>query len=69
MPVRNGHRVLNRLVLCILDMGLAYSVVLNGHFGHVYLLQVRKNDDEEYCYLLLKVIELKSWKLQNQINY
>ena len=30
-------------------MGLAYSV-LNGHFGHVYLLQVRKNDDEEHCF-------------------
>ena len=34
------------------------SSVLNGLFGHVYLLQVRKNDDEEHCYLLLKVIWL-----------
>ena len=30
IPVQNCHRV-----LCILDMGLAYSA-LNGHFGHVH---------------------------------
>ena len=49
-PVRNGHGLLSRLVLCILNMGLAYSV-LNVHFGPVYLLQVSKNDDEEHCFL------------------
>jgi hypothetical protein len=25
--------------------------VLNGDFGHVYLHQVSKNDDEEHCFL------------------
>ena len=50
LPVQNDHKVLSRLVLCILDMGLAYSV-LNGRFGHVYLLQVRKNDDQEHYFL------------------
>jgi hypothetical protein len=42
--------VLSRLVLGILDMGLACSV-LNGHFRPVYLLHVSKNDDEEHCFL------------------
>ena len=32
IPVQNGHGVPSRLVLCILDMVLAYSV-LNGHSG------------------------------------
>ena len=45
IPVQNGHGVLTRLVLSILDMGLASSV-LNGHFGPVYLLRVSKIDDE-----------------------
>ena len=50
IPVQSGHGVLSRLVLCILDMGLAYSV-LNGHFGPVYLLEVSKNDNEEHSIL------------------
>ena len=50
VQVQNDHGVLSRLLLCILHMGLAYSV-LNGRFGHVYLLQVSKNDDQEHCFL------------------
>ena len=53
MPVQNSHGVLSSLVLCILDMELAYSVhslvILIGPVW--YLLQVSKNDDEEHCFL------------------
>ena len=48
MQVQNGHGVLSRLDPCLKCMKLACQV-LNGHFGPVYLLQIRKNEDEERC--------------------
>ena len=60
-PVQNGHGVLSRLVLCILDMELAYSV-LYGYFGPVYLLQVSKND-EEHCFLKVIWLYINSYNL------
>ena len=48
-PVQNGHGGLTRLVLNILDMGLASSV-LNGHLDLQLKLWVSKNDDEERCF-------------------
>ena len=50
IPIQNSHLVLNRLVVSILDMGLACSVI-NGRFGLVYLLQVRERVYEEHCFL------------------
>ena len=40
---------LRRLVPCLKWMELGCQVLL-GHFGHVYLLQVSKKDDEERCF-------------------
>ena len=44
--VQNGHGASSRLVPCLkwLELG---CLVLLGHFGHVYLLQVSKTYEEE----------------------
>ena len=47
LTFQNGYGVWSRLALFILEMGLAYSVLNNGHFEPVYLLQASKSYGKE----------------------
>ena len=49
IQVQNGHEVISRLVVCLKCMEVACQV-LQSHFEPVHLLQVSKNDDEEFVF-------------------